>query len=124
MKERLGELGYAIWLTFVLLLVTAAIVFGGLVIQKYALPWWTSIQRTTVENSKSFTDANNNMLETYKLEYSRLDVKIAESPDDAPVYKAQQKAILEKMCTEISTMQRSTVNPQTIQWLNSKGACK
>lgn len=124
MKERLGELGYTIWLVFLTLVVIALLTFGGLFIQKVAYPWWLSTQRQSVENSKSFTDANNNMLETYKLEYSRLDVKISESPDDASVYKAQQKAILEKMCVEISTMQRNTVNPQTIQWLNSKGACK
>lgn len=124
MKERLGELGYTIWLVFLTLIVIALLTFGGLFIQKVAYPWWLSIQRQSVENSKSFTDANNNMLETYKLEYSRLDVKISESPDSASVYKAQQKAILEKMCVEISTMQRNTVNPQTIQWLNSKGACK
>ena len=127
MKNRLSEFGYAVWVTFVGLIILALLAIGVLAIQRAAYPWWLSIQRTSVEASKSFTDANNNMLETYKLECSRLDTKIAEADDDKEiikVYAAQQKAIVEKMCREISTMNRSTVNPTTLQWLNSKGACK
>jgi hypothetical protein len=127
MKARLSEFGYIIWLCVLCLVAITVLAFGGLAIQKYVYPWWLSIQRTSVEASKSFTDANNNMLETYKLEYSRLDTKIAEAGDNTDitkVYVAQQKAVVEKMCREISTMNRSTVNPTTLQWLNSKGACK
>lgn len=90
-------------------------------------PWWLSIQRKSVEQSKSFTDGNNNMLESYMLEYSRLDTKIAEAQGDETIigaYKAQQKAIVEKMCRQISTMAQGTVNPNTITWLNSKGGCR
>ena len=90
-------------------------------------PWWLSIQRKSVEQSKSFTDANNNMLESYKLEYIRLDTKIAEANGNEVIiqaYKAQQKAIVEKMCREISTMAQGTVNPNTITWLNSNGGCR
>lgn len=90
-------------------------------------PWWLSIQRKAVEQSKSFTDANNNMLESYKLEYVRLDTKIAEANGNEvaiEAYEAQQKAIVEKMCKEISTMAQGTVNPNTITWLNSNGGCR
>lgn len=127
MKERLSEFGYIVWACVLGLIAVAILAFGGLTIQRYVYPWWLSIQRTSVEASKSFTDANNNMLETYKLEYSRLETKIAEAGDNkdiTKVYVAQQKAIVEKMCRQISTMNRSTVNPSTLQWLNSKGACK
>jgi len=127
MKERASEFSSIVWACVLSLVAIAVLTFGVLAIQKYAYPWYLSIQRKSVEASKSFTDANNNMLETYKLEYSRLDTKIAEAGDNVDVtkvYVAQQKAIVEKMCREISTMNRSTVNPTTLQWLNSKGACK
>jgi hypothetical protein len=90
-------------------------------------PWWLSIQRKSVEQSKSFVDSNNNMLETYKLEYVRLDTKIAEANgNDAVVkaYAAQQVAVREKMCKQISTMAQGTVNPNTLAWLNSNGGCR
>jgi len=92
-----------------------------------AYPWWLSIQRKAVEQSKSFTDANNNMLESYMLEHSRLDTKIAEASGNESLtqaYEAQQKAIVGKMCLEISTMAQGTVNPNTLSWLNSNGGCR
>ncbi len=127
MKERLSELGFSIWWAVIALVIVAILAFGGLAIQRWAYPWWLSIQRESVENSKSFSDANNNMLETYKLEYTRLDTKIAEAGDDANLtaaYRAQQNAIIEKMCRQISTMKKATVNPSTLTWLNSKGGCQ
>jgi hypothetical protein len=90
-------------------------------------PWWLSMQRKGVEQSKSFTDSNNSMLQTYMLEYSRLDTKIAEAGDNVSVvdaYKAQQKAIVTKMCTQISTMNKSTVNPDVLSFLSSNGGCR
>jgi|WetSurSiteA1Bulk_404760.scaffolds.fasta_scaffold14270_3 hypothetical protein len=90
-------------------------------------PWWLSIQRKAVEQSKSFTDANNNMLESYMLEHSRLDTKIVEANGNKSItqaYVAQQKAIVEKMCREVSTMAQGTVNPNTLSWLNSNGGCR
>jgi hypothetical protein len=127
MKERFSELGYTVWASFLVVIVLAIITLGSLFVQRVAYPWWLSIQRESVENSKSFVDANNNMLETYKLEFSRLDTKIAEAKGDGKLieaYEAQQKAILERMCKEISTMKIETVNPSTLTWLNSKGGCK
>lgn len=112
----------------VLLLIAVAILAVGISALNGTLyPWWLSIQRKAVEQSKSFTDANNNMLETYMLEHSRLDTKIVEAQGDeslASAYRAQQKAIVEKMCRQISTMAKGTVNPDTISWLNSKGGCR
>jgi len=125
MKERLSELGYVVWLTIIGLIVLALLAVGTLGIQRVVYPKWLSVQRSAVEQSKSFTDANNNMLETYKLEYVRLDAKIAGSNEAvATAYKAQQGAILGKMCTEIATMSVGTVNPNTLSWLNSKGGCR
>lgn len=112
----------------VLFLIAVAILAVGISALNGTLyPWWLSIQRKAVEQSKSFTDANNNMLETYILEHSRLDTKIVEAGEDAntiSAYKAQQKAIVEKMCRQISTMRKDTVNPDTLSWLNSKGGCR
>lgn len=112
--------------------VGVVVVFVALVIGLAALngalyPWWLSVQRNAVEQSKSFVDANNNMLETYKLEYVRLDTKIAEAQGDEKLiaaYHSQQAAIINQMCTEISTMNRSTVNPNTIAWISSQGGCE
>ncbi len=127
MKWRLKSVTELVFWTVVVLGITALLVGGGLLIQKYAYPWYLSIQRRSVENSKSFTDANNNMLESYKLEYARLDTKIVEAQNNQEIvsaYEAQQKAILARMCLEISTMQKNTVNPATLSWLNSKGGCR
>lgn len=127
MRQKVSELSDVVWWSVLTIVVLAIIIFGGLFIQRIAYPWWLSIQREAVEESKSFTDANNNMLQTYMLEYSRLDTKIVEAQGDIELvaaYNAQQIAILERMCRQISTMKIDTVNPNTLTWLNSKGVCK
>lgn len=109
------------------LIAIAILALGITALNGQLYPWWLSIQRKSVEQSKSFTDGNNNMLESYMLEYSRLDTKIAEAQGDETIigaYKAQQKAIVEKMCRQVSTMAQGTVNPNTTQFLNSHGGCK
>ena len=109
------------------LIAIAILALGITALNGQLYPWWLSIQRKSVEQSKSFTDGNNNMLESYMLEYSRLDTKVAEAQGDETIigaYKAQQKAIVEKMCRQISTMAQGTVNPNTTQFLNSHGGCK
>lgn len=109
------------------LIAIAILALGITALNGQLYPWWLSIQRKSVEQSKSFTDSNNNMLESYMLEYSRLDTKIAEAQGDEAIigaYKAQQKAIVGKMCRQISTMAQGTVNPNTTQFLNSHGGCK
>ena len=114
-------------LTLLALLVVLILSVGITAINGQLYPWWLSVQRKSAEQSKSFTDSNNNMLESYILEYSRLDTKIAEAQGDEAIieaYKAQQKAIVGKMCRQISTMTQGTVNPNTTQFLNSHGGCK
>ena len=126
LRERFGIVGEIVFWMAVGLVVFTLLTAGGMAINGWALPKWLSIERKAVEQSKSFTDANNNMLSTYSMEYQALDVKIAESSGNTElvsVYKAQQKAILRKMCQEVSTMSPGTVNPTTIQWINSKGGC-
>lgn len=123
MKDLKSVVGYSL----LALIAIAILTIGITALQGQLYPWWLSIQRKSVEQSKSFTDANNNMLETYMLEYSRLDTKVAEAQGDESLivaYHAQQKAIVGKMCRQISTMAQGTVNPNTITWLNSKGGCK
>lgn len=121
------ELKMILWYCFLGILVISIFAVAITALNGTLYPWWLSIQRKAVEQSKSFTDANNNMLESYKLEYSRLDTKIAEANGNESVtqaYESQQKAIVEKMCREISTMAQSTVNPNTLAWLNSNGGCR
>lgn len=127
LKWKLEELRDVIWYSGLFIVAIALLGFGIYSIQHWLYPAWLDYQRDSVENSKSFVDANNNMLETYKLEYVRLDTKIEEAKDDQSsikIYKAQQKAILEKMCKQISTMKKNTVNSDTQYWLGQKGACK
>ena len=122
-----SELKQVLWACFLVVLVVSILAVAFTALNGTLYPWWLSIQRKAVEQSKSFTDANNNMLESYKLEYSRLDTKIAEANGNESVtqaYEAQQKAIVEKMCKEISTMAQGTVNPNTLTWLNSNGGCR
>lgn len=127
MKEVLRETAAWLWGAVVFSIIIAILSVGSLLVQKYTYPWWLSIQRSSVEQSKSFTDSNNNMLETYVLEYSRLDTKIAEAQGDTTLisaYQAQQNAILGKMCRQISTMASGTVNSGVSQFLNTHGGCK
>jgi hypothetical protein len=127
MKETAKGVSSIIGITLLSLLVIAIFTVGITALNGSLLPWWYSIQRHTVEQSKSFTDSHNNMLETYMLEYSRLDTKIAEAQGNESIivaYKAQQKAVVTKMCTLISTMSIETVNPNTLSWLNSHGGCR
>ena len=121
------DLKDSVWYSIIALVVIAIFAIGITALQGGLYPWWLSIQRRAVEQSKSFTDANNNMLETYMLEYSRLDTKIVEVEENKELivaYEAQQKAIVGKMCRQVSTMVRDTVNPNTRTWLNSKGGCQ
>lgn len=126
LSDRFVEIGF-LWLVVLGVVALAIIAFGSMLIQEKIYPWWLSVQRESVEESKSFTDSNNNMLQTYILEHSRLDTKVIEAGDDQGLvvaYKAQQRAIVEKMCRQISTMEKDTVNPDTLFWLNSHGGCK
>jgi hypothetical protein len=110
-----------------IVILTVGITGISMAVNGTVYPWWLSIQRRAVEQSKSFTDANNNMLESYVMEHSRLDTKIAEANGNESLtqaYEAQQKAIVGKMCLEISTMAQGTVNPNTLAWLNSNGGCR
>jgi len=121
----MSDLKYAVKYSLIALVIIAILTLGVTALNGSLYPLWLSIQRTSVEQSKSFTDSNNNMLESYILEYSRLDTKIAEGDESLqPAYKAQQKAIVEKMCRQISTMAQGTVNPNTTQFLNSHGGCR
>jgi hypothetical protein len=118
----LRVIGYA----FLTLWIIAILAFGILFLNGQLYPLWLSIQRQSVEQSKSFTDSNNTMLATYMLEYSRLDTKRATAGENTALvntYKAQQNAILGKMCLEISTMTKNTVNPDVLRFLNSNGGC-
>ena len=111
-KERMVELGWVIWVLIITLIVTAVLAVGLLAINGVVLPWERAIDRNVVEQSKSFTDSNNNMLATYMLEYGRLDVEIAkvkDNPDLSGAYISQQKAIVGRMCKQMATMNRATI---------------
>jgi hypothetical protein len=121
------ELKMVLWYCFLGIMVISIFTVAFTALNGTLYPWWLSIQRKSVEQSKSFTDANNNMLESYMLEHSRLDTKIAEANGNESLtqaYGAQQKAIVGKMCMEVSTMAQGTVNPNTLAWLNSNGGCR
>ena len=99
---------------FYALLIVSILTVSFMALTGQLYPWYLSIQRKSVEQSKSFTDANNNMLQTYALEYSRLETKIAENPTVSTSYKAQQTAILNKMCLQVSTMAIGTIYPSNL----------
>lgn len=124
MRDRASELGITIWASLLILVVVAMLSFGGTWINAKLLPWWYGVQRETTENSKSFVDSTNTNLMNLRLEYVRLQGKIdsASAPDQG-AYKAQQGAILEQMCTIISTMNKSTVQPAIMGFVNENGGC-
>jgi hypothetical protein len=126
-KEGFNELRTVVWGVILMLVIAVMLTVGITAMNGTLYPWWLSIQRKSVEQSKSFVDANNNMLQAYMLEYSRLDTKIAEANGNTQIsnaYEAQQKAVIEKMCYEISTMAQGTVNANTLGFLNSHGGCR
>ena len=107
------------------LLVFAVLVGLYLATARVVYPAILGIQRAGVEESKSFTDSSNVMLQTYILEHSRLDVEIAKADAvTARAYRGQQQAIINKMCAMIATMQSDTVQLSTWSWLQTKGGCQ
>ena len=107
-----------------LVLVIITLVLSICVVGSFALyPVWLAYHRVSLEQSKSFTDSHNNMLETYVLEYSRLDTKIVSDPESKPQYEAQQKALIEQMCQIKSTMGIGTINPDIVRFLATHGGC-
>ena len=127
MKERFGADGEVIFWTLVTLVIIFIISLGSLAINGTLNPIQKMWERKAVEQSKSFTDGNNVMLQKYILEYSRLDTKIVEAKDDPTsvgMYKDQQTTLVGTMCTEIATMDKSTVNPSTLSFVNSHGGCR
>ena len=114
--------GYAVW---ALLLI--AVVAGGLFAFNSVLyPWWLSVQRESVENSKSYNDSRNSQLFTYMSEYKDLESKIAENESNLPAvtaYRGQQGAILDSMCQIVGTMNSETVSPDIVAFLFQYGGC-
>lgn len=107
------------------LLVIVVAIASYLLIARVVYPAWFAIQRESVEESKSFVDSSNIMLQTYMLEYARLDVNIAQSDAaTAKAYRGQQRAIINKMCSQVATMEPSTIQPSTMAWLTIKGGCQ
>lgn len=126
MKETAKGIGSIIGITLLSLLVIGIFMVGITALNGTLLPWWYSIQRQTVEQSKSFTNSNNLALQNYIHEYSVLETEIVKAqghPDVISAYKEQQLAIINLMCMEVSTMHRNTVDPNTLTWLNSHGGC-
>ncbi len=126
LRERFGVIGEFLFWLAILLAIGSVVEAYGMWQYGWLLPWQKAVERETVKQSASFVDSNNNQLENYKLEHARLDVKVIENKESkavSNVYKAQQRAILDRMCREISTMNKDTVNPSTLSWLNSKGGC-
>ena len=124
-KNRGEEVGSLVWYTLLALLIVAILSFGWLGISRVVYPWWLSIQREAVEDSKSYTDSTNIAMANYIREYHSLDSKIAEAKGDqfliAP-YQAQQSAILNQMCQIKATM--NDVAPDTQVFLSQHGGCQ
>jgi hypothetical protein len=100
--------------------------YGTLLIQKFIYPEWLSVQRLSVESSKSYVDSNNLALSNLITEFVALDVKIMDAGGDQNsinVYKAQQGAIKNQMCQTVSKMKSGTVSPMTLQFISQNGGC-
>jgi hypothetical protein len=120
------DLKESLKITLIALMVIAILTIGITALNGTLYPWWLSIQRKSVEESKSFTDANNLALARYQKEYVGLDTKIAEAQGDQSLigpYEDQQQAIIGLMCTQISTMKVGTVNPNILSFISSNGGC-
>lgn len=127
MKRFFGELADTIGISVTVLVLIAIFVFGSLAISYIAYPAYLSVQRESVEASKSFTDSRNDALLNYQSEYGRLEIKIAESGDNpqvVSVYRTQQTAILDSMCHMVATMKNDTVSPTINQFIATNGGCK
>lgn len=127
MREFFRNLSESVQIAIIILVTGAILVGGWVVFERWAYPAYLENQRKAVEQSDSFVDSNNMMLQTYINEYNTLDTKIAEAQGDETLisaYLSQQKSIINLMCTQISTMAQGTVNPNTNSFLASKGGCR
>jgi hypothetical protein len=126
MKDVLKGIGLVLVFIVLLLGFYAFTASGTLLVQKYIYPQWLSVQRSSVESSKSYVDSKNTALVNLSSEYIKLDTKIAESGDNQKLidsYKAQQTAILGQMCQIISTMKRDTIASMNSQFISQNGGC-
>jgi hypothetical protein len=131
LKERFGELGAVIWYSGLTALAFVIVIGVGYLILAKAQPWWLGVQREAQGQSKSFVDSNNKAISMYMADYAVLDTKIAEATasnngmteDLIVAYKAQQKAIMTKVCQTAGQMVPGTVDGYNQKFISEHGGC-
>ncbi len=89
-------------------------------------PLQLKVEREAVLQSQGYVDGSITGLENYKLEYMRLESKIAEARQNTAVitaYQSQQKAILGSMCSITVKMKVETVPDTIARFMTEKGGC-
>ncbi|MFN8490608.1 MAG: hypothetical protein U0350_23665 [Caldilineaceae bacterium] len=126
MKTVFSESLGLIWTTIIgcVCLVIVLIVLFGL--NALLEPLGLRVEREAVLQSQGYVDGNISGLETYKTEYARLDTKLVEAGNNQPLtsaYQAQQKAILEQMCSMVAKMKPETIPVDITNFIKVKGGC-
>ena len=117
----------AIWATIlgtICLVIFITALFG---VNTFLEPLGLKAEREAVLQSQGYVDGSISGLETYKTEYARLEVKLAEAGNNKPLiaaYQAQQKAMLESICHMVAKMQSETVPTDVTNFIKTEGGCK
>jgi len=107
------DLSEAAKFAVMVVIILAILALGIFTINAALYPGWLSIQRSGVENSKSFIDSQNTALSNLIREYNGNQTN-----------EAQKAAILGQMCQSVNSMQPETVAPNINQFLASHGGCQ
>ncbi len=121
-KESLG----LVWTTIIGCVCLVIVVIVLFALNAQLEPLGLQVEREAVLQSQGYVDGNITGLETYKTEYVRLDTKLVEAGDNKPLtsaYQAQQKAILEQMCSMVAKMKPATISVDITNFIQAKGGC-
>lgn len=115
---------WSVVITALCLVILGVTLFG---LDSIIYPLQLKVEREAVLQSQGYVDGSITGLENYKLEYMRLESKIAEAGQNAAVttaYQAQQKAILGSMCSITVKMNAETIPETIVHFLTEKGGCQ
>lgn len=107
----------------VVMVACSALSFG---IYAVTAPMRAAVDRNVVENSKSYTDSNNQAMLTFIQDYNALGVKIAQAQGNTDLitsYKGQQSADVNLICGNYTKMPVDAVSPVVRSFVYQRGGC-
>jgi len=121
MKDYLS--GWGMFLTVLAMLVIAALVLTA--VNGYSLPWFLSIERTAVENSRGFIHPMNEQALSKIEAWYDLEVDKREADEStAKAITGQQRALYDNVCQLAINQLKGNVTQPVRDFLGENGDCR